>query len=126
MDNKMKRDPEPVPAMSYRLADNRSALHGRAFLTGTQALVRLLLLQRKWDEAHGLRTAGFVSGYRGSPLAGLDVELWRAETDLKAHDIRFLPAINEDLAATALMGTQQVGADAQRSFDGVFGMWYGK
>lgn len=126
MNDDMKRDPEPVPATSYRLADNRSALQGRVFLTGTQALVRLLLLQRKWDGAHGLKTAGFVSGYRGSPLAGVDVELWRAGADLEAHDIRFLPAINEDLAATALMGTQQVGADAERSFDGVFGMWYGK
>ncbi|MBT2322353.1 indolepyruvate ferredoxin oxidoreductase family protein [Variovorax paradoxus] len=124
MDEGMKRDTEP--AMNYRLADNRSALHGRVFLTGTQALVRLLLLQRTWDAAHGLKTAGFVSGYRGSPLAGVDVELWRAEAELQAHDIRFLPAVNEDLAATALMGTQQVGGDAERNFEGVFGMWYGK
>jgi indolepyruvate ferredoxin oxidoreductase len=110
----------------YRLEDNRTARAGRVFLTGTQALVRLLFRQQQEDKARGWNTAGYVSGYRGSPLAGVDTELWRAKSDLAEHGIRFLPAINEDLAATAVMGTQQVGLDPEREVDGVFAMWYGK
>jgi indolepyruvate ferredoxin oxidoreductase len=110
----------------YRLEDNRSRLQGRIFLTGTQALVRMLLLQRALDERDGLATGGFVSGYRGSPLAGVDMEMWRAKKELDAARIRFLPAVNEDLAATAVMGTQQVQGDPERTVDGVFAMWYGK
>jgi len=119
---------EAAPALetSYQLADNRTARQGRVFLTGTQALVRLLFRQRQEDKARGWNTAGYVSGYRGSPLAGVDTELWRAGSELAEHDIRFLPAINEDLAATAVMGTQQVGVDPERKVDGVFAMWYGK
>lgn len=112
--------------LSYELRDNRTSRSGRIFLTGTQALVRLLIAQRQVDQRHGRSTAGFVSGYRGSPLASLDSELWRAQHELDAHDIHFLPAINEDLAATAVMGTQQVGSDPERTVDGVFAMWYGK
>ena len=126
MNDTMNSNTRQALAAAYQLTDNRTARHGRVFLTGTQALVRLLLLQRQRDEAHGLHTAGFVSGYRGSPLAGVDTELWRAQAELCAHDINFLPAINEDLAATAVMGSQQVGVDPQRKFDGVFAMWYGK
>ncbi len=100
--------------------------HGRIFLSGQQALVRLLLTQAAADRLAGLSTAGFVSGYRGSPLGGFDRELWKAQDILKQSDIRFLPAINEDLAATSLIGTQRVETDDKRKFDGVFGMWYGK
>ncbi|RUT67524.1 hypothetical protein D0817_25995, partial [Flavobacterium cupreum] len=74
----------------------------------------------------GLNTAGFISGYRGSPLGAVDQEAWRASALLQKSGIEFLPAINEDLAATAVLGSQQVGTDPQRTVDGVFGMWYGK
>ena len=111
---------------TYKLDQNRTALGGRVFLTGTQALTRMLVMQHKLDQLHGLRTAGYVSGYRGSPLAGVDTEMWRSQKLLAEHDITFLPAINEDLAATAVMGTQQVGMDPERKYDGVFAMWYGK
>ena len=95
-------------------------------LTGIQALVRLLLEQARLDRAAGLHTGALVSGYRGSPLGGLDQELWRRAKLLSAHDIRFQPGINEDLAATMLMGTQQLGAFPDASVDGAFGMWYAK
>jgi indolepyruvate ferredoxin oxidoreductase len=111
---------------SYRLADNLTAEAGRVYLSGTQAIVRMLLAQRRSDRERGLKTAGFVSGYRGSPLAALDTELWRSSQQLVDHDITFLPAVNEDLAATAVQGTQQVGLDPKRRRDGVFAMWYGK
>lgn len=110
----------------YRLQDNLTTDGERIFLTGTQALVRMLLTQRRRDRAQGLATAGFVSGYRGSPLGGVDQALWRSQALLDAHDIRFVPAINEDLAATMLMGSQQAGLHTQRRVEGVFGMWYGK
>ena len=97
-------------------------------LSGIQALVRVLLEQAWLDRAAGLRTGGLVSGYRGSPLGGLDQELWRREAMLQAAGIRFQPGLNEDLAATMLWGTQQLDAfpDAGRKVDGVFTMWYGK
>lgn len=95
----------------------------RIFLSGQQALVRLLLSQAELDRSNGVRTAGFVSGYRGSPLGGVDRELVKAKAVLENANIRFLPAINEDLAATALIGTQRVESDPQRLYDGVFGMW---
>ncbi len=110
----------------YRLQDNLTAQDQRIFLTGTQALVRMLLSQRRRDRAMGYNTAGFVSGYRGSPLGGVDQAMWRAKKELDSHDIHFLPAINEDLAATMVMGSQQAGLHPQRKVDGVFGMWYGK
>ncbi len=96
------------------------------FLSGIQALVRVLLEQSRLDRAAGHRTAALVSGYRGSPLGGLDRELWRKQALLDAHDIRFQPGVNEDLAATMLFGTQQIRAFPGQKFDGVFGMWYGK
>jgi len=108
------------------LDDKYTLEKGRVFLTGTQALIRLLLLQRERDQRAGLNTAGFVSGYRGSPLGGLDQSLWRAQQHLQGHHIRFQPGVNEDLAATALWGTQQVGMFPGAKYDGVFGMWYGK
>src|SRR4030081_3011078 len=98
----------------------------RIFLSGTQALVRLPMLQRERDRAAGLNTAGFISGYRGSPLGMYDHALWRAKTFLKQHDIEFAPGLNEDLAATAVWGSQQVGMFPGAKVDGVFGMWYGK
>jgi indolepyruvate ferredoxin oxidoreductase len=115
------------PALSdYRLTDNLTATRGRIFLTGTQALVRILLDERRLDRARGLNTAGFVSGYRGSPLGMVDQALWKARPLLEAHDVRFLPAINEELGSTAVLGTQRVEADEARTVDGVFAMWYGK
>jgi indolepyruvate ferredoxin oxidoreductase len=110
----------------YRLQDNLAATTGAVFLTGTQALVRLLLMQRRADDAAGLKTAGFVSGYRGSPLGMVDQQLWKAKALLEAAGVQFLPAINEDLAATACLGTQRVALDPKRTVDGVTAMWYGK
>jgi indolepyruvate ferredoxin oxidoreductase len=116
-----------APALRpYALADNLDAVTGTVFLTGTQALVRVLLMQRRLDEAAGLRTAGFVSGYRGSPLGMVDQQLWKAKARLDAANIRFLPAINEDLAATACLGVQRVALDPLRTVDGVHALWYGK
>jgi indolepyruvate ferredoxin oxidoreductase len=95
-------------------------------LTGIQALVRVLLEQSRLDRAAGLNTGGFVSGYRGSPLGGLDQELWRRQKLLAERNIRFQPGVNEDLAATMLYGTQQLDAFPGKRVDGVYGMWYGK
>jgi indolepyruvate ferredoxin oxidoreductase len=116
----------PIARPDYRLADNLSATSGAVFLTGTQALVRLLLMQRRRDAAAGLDTRGFVSGYRGSPLGMVDQALWKAGKQLDAVGVRFLPAINEELGATAVLGTQRVEADPERICAGVFAMWYGK
>ncbi|SDR02476.1 indolepyruvate ferredoxin oxidoreductase [Rhizobiales bacterium GAS191] len=110
----------------YDLIDRYRRREGRVFLTGTQALVRLLLDQARRDRAAGLDTAGFVSGYRGSPLGGVDMELWRAKALLAEGRIEFLPAVNEDLAATAVLGSQQVETQPERQVQGVFGLWYGK
>jgi len=111
---------------TYALLDRYVRQGGRVFLTGTQALVRVLLEQRDRDRADGLNTAGFVSGYRGSPLGGVDLELWRAKKFLGERRIEFLPAVNEDLAATAVLGSQQVETNPKREVEGVFGLWYGK
>jgi indolepyruvate ferredoxin oxidoreductase len=111
---------------SYKLSDNLQASSGQVFLTGTQALVRLPLMQKALDAAHGLNTAGFISGYRGSPLGMVDQALWQAQDILDAHRIRFLPAVNEELGATAVLGSQQVETDPERSVDGIFAYWYGK
>src|SRR3546814_294610 len=118
--------PDAPTDTRYRLADNLSATAGRIFLTGSQALARLLLSQQRADAKRGINTAGFVTGYRGSPLAGVDMAMWRARALLDDAHIKFLPAINEDMAATVMMGTQQAGVRADRTVDGVFGMWYGK
>jgi indolepyruvate ferredoxin oxidoreductase len=95
-------------------------------LSGVQALLRILLEQARLDRAAGLNTAGFVSGYRGSPLGGMDLQLWRHAKLLESHAIRFQPGLNEDLAATMLWGAQLLDAFPGRRVDGVFGMWYGK
>ncbi|HEX9395851.1 MAG TPA: indolepyruvate ferredoxin oxidoreductase family protein [Burkholderiales bacterium] len=111
---------------SVTLDDKYTLAQGRVFLTGTQALIRLMMLQRERDLRAGLNTAGYVSGYRGSPLGGLDQALWRAKPHLESHHIKFQPGVNEDLAATAIWGTQQVGMFPGARYDGVFSMWYGK
>jgi indolepyruvate ferredoxin oxidoreductase len=98
----------------------------RIYLSGIQALVRLPILQRERDRLQNLNTAGFISGYRGSPLGMYDHALWRAKSFLQAHDIAFVPGLNEDLAATAVWGSQQVGLFPGAKVDGVFGIWYGK
>lgn len=109
--------------------DDKYALDsGRAFMSGVQALVKLPMLQRQRDALQGKSTAGFISGYRGSPLGGYDQALWKAKKYLQAQNIVFQPGVNEELAATALWGTQQLGfaPPGTNRFDGVFGIWYGK
>jgi len=108
------------------LEDKYTLERGRVFLTGQQALIRLMMLQRARDQRAGLNTAGFVSGYRGSPLGGFDQALWRAQKHLERSHIKFQPGVNEDLAATAIWGTQQVNLFPRARYDGVFSMWYGK
>ncbi|MFX1763662.1 indolepyruvate ferredoxin oxidoreductase family protein [Paraburkholderia sp. A1RI-2L] len=111
---------------SVTLDDKYTLERGRAYMSGIQALVRLPMLQQERDKAAGLNTAGFISGYRGSPLGGLDQSLWKAKQHLAAHQIVFQPGVNEDLAATAVWGSQQVNLYPSAKYDGVFSMWYGK
>jgi indolepyruvate ferredoxin oxidoreductase len=113
-----------VPGVS--LDDKYDLSKQRIFITGTQAIVRVMLMQRLRDRVAGLNTAGFVSGYRGSPLGGLDQQFFRMQAKLKALDIVFQPGLNEDLAATAVWGTQQAEMRGQGRYDGVFSIWYGK
>ena len=108
------------------LEDKYTSDQDRVYLTGIQALVRLALVQRRRDVAAGLNTAGFISGYRGSPLGGLDEALWKAKKHLQAHHIKFQPGVNEELAATAVWGSQQVDLIGESNYDGVFALWYGK
>jgi indolepyruvate ferredoxin oxidoreductase len=112
---------------SVTLDDKYALESGRAFMSGIQALVRLPMLQRVRDAKAGLNTAGFVSGYRGSPLGGYDQALWSARKHLAANHVVFQPGVNEELAATAIWGTQQLEFDkANKKYDGVFAIWYGK
>ncbi|MGV6804871.1 MAG: indolepyruvate ferredoxin oxidoreductase family protein [Ruegeria sp.] len=111
---------------NYQLADRYEQANGRVFLTGTQALARILMDQARRDRQAGLNTAGFVSGYRGSPLGALDLELWRARDRLTSDRITFMPAVNEDLGATAVLGAQQATLDPHCEVEGIFSMWYGK
>jgi len=108
------------------LDDKYAQPHGRVLVSATQALTRLLMEQRVRDLAAGLNTAGYVSGYRGSPLGTLDKALWDAERHLKAHHVVFRPGVNEDLAATAIWGTQQLKVFEGARYDGVYALWYGK
>ncbi|CAD6545224.1 hypothetical protein LMG27952_04277 [Paraburkholderia hiiakae] len=110
----------------YRLEDRYLREDGAVFLTGTQALVRILIEQARADRLAGLKTAGLVSGYRGSPLGGFDQELWRQKTLLADFDVRFEPGLNEDLGATMLWGAQQLDAFPGKRVEGVYSMWYGK
>src|SRR3954468_11544939 len=108
------------------LDDKYDLSKDRVFLTGTQAIIRLLLMQRERDRREGFNTAGFVSGYRGSPLGGLDLNLYRVSKLLKPRNIVFQPGLNEELAATAVWGAQQAEMRGEGKYDGVFGVWYGK
>ncbi len=108
------------------LDDKYTVTDGRIFITGTQALVRLPIMQHMRDQAAGLNTACYISGYRGSPLGAYDQQLWAAGRHLKDHNIVFQPGVNEDIAATAIWGTQQMGFHGKPKYDGVFGVWYGK
>jgi len=109
-----------------RLDDKYRLATGHLYLTGTQALTRLPMLQHQRDQARGLNTGGFISGYRGSPLGGLDKSLWEARDYLKQNAIHFQPGLNEELAATAVWGSQQTNLFPGARYDGVFAMWYGK
>ena len=111
---------------TYKLNDRYDRTSGRVFMTGTQALTRIMLDQARRDKKAGLNTAGFVSGYRGSPLGGLDQEMWRIAKRLEEARVKFLPAVNEDLGATAVLGAQQAHLDPHCEVEGVFSMWYGK
>ncbi|MFZ6672813.1 indolepyruvate ferredoxin oxidoreductase family protein [Undibacterium sp. Xuan67W] len=122
-----------APIKSQTLIDNDITLddkftleRGRAFMTGTQALLRLMMLQRQADEKAGLNTAGFISGYRGSPLGNVDLTAAKAKKHLEKAHVKFHPGVNEDLAATSVWGTQQVNLFPGAKYDGVFAMWYGK
>ncbi len=108
------------------LDDKYTLTTGRIFITGTQALVRLPMMQQQRDLREGHSTAGYISGYRGSPLGGFDEQIGRAKKHLDAHHVVFVPGVNEDLAATAVWGTQQAEIGGEGKYDGVFSMWYGK
>jgi len=118
--------PTTLVRPNAQLSDALWATSGTAYLTGTQALLRILLMQRARDAAAGLETRGFLSGYRGSPLGAVDQAVWKAGAKFTEQGIRFLPAINEELAATAVLGTQRVQSDPEREAEAVFAMWYGK
>lgn len=112
--------------LDYTLDDKYLLDEGNVFLSGTQALVKLPLIQKKIDEHNGINTAGFISGYPGSPLGGYDHALHQASDFLKKNEIVFQPGLNEDLAATALHGSQQTTLVDNPKYDGVFGIWFGK
>ncbi|QND82565.1 Indolepyruvate ferredoxin oxidoreductase [Chromobacterium vaccinii] len=115
--------------MSIRHADleeKYTAPTGQVLMTGIQALVRLPMLQQELDRAAGLNTAGYVTGYRGSPLGNVDQTMIKAKKHLDAHNVVFHPGLNEDLAATAVWGTQQVNIFEGAKYDGVYSLWYGK
>ncbi len=115
-----------MPLKSVSLDDKYTFDEGRVFITGTQALIRLTMMQRRRDLAAGLNTAGYVTGYRGSPLGTVDMEFWRNKVMVEDHHIHFKAGVNEDLAATAVWGTQQTNLYDDALYDGVFAIWYGK
>ncbi|HMJ30386.1 MAG TPA: indolepyruvate ferredoxin oxidoreductase family protein, partial [Xanthobacteraceae bacterium] len=108
------------------LDDKYDLAKSRIFVTGFQAIVRLCLMQKERDRQAGLNTAGYVTGYRGSPLGTLDLQFIRAQRALDKYDVRFQAGVNEDIAATAIWGSQQAELRGEGRFDGVFGLWYGK
>ena len=108
------------------LSDKYTSREGKIFLTGIQALVRLPLIQKELNESNHLNTGGFISGYKGSPLGGYDLELERAKEHLKDKSIYHQPGLNEELGATAVWGSQQGEFKDRGNKDGVFGIWYGK
>ena len=115
-----------MPKRTVSLDDKFNLEEPHQILTGTQAIVRLALMQKQRDRMAGLDTAGYVSGYRGSPIAGLEGIFERARKIIEKHDILFHPGLNEDLAATAIWGTQQAELRGEGRYDGVFAIWYGK
>ena len=115
-----------IEKRSVSLVDKYTLKKGYAFMTGIQALVRLPLVQRELDLKAGLNTAGYISGYRGSPLGGYDQQLELNTKLLNEYHVKFQPGVNEDLAATALWGTQQTELGGEGKYDGIFGIWYGK
>jgi indolepyruvate ferredoxin oxidoreductase len=117
---------QPQVDRNYTLEDKYTRQEGRIYLSGIQALVRLPIMQALRDRAAGLNTAGFISGYRGSPLGGLDQALWGAKKHLTAYNVEFRAGLNEDLAATMVWGSQQANLFPGAKYDGVFAMWYGK
>lgn len=117
---------EPRDIKSFTLEDRYTAADGTVIMSGIQALARLALNQQRADKARGLHTAGLITGYRGSPIGVLDFVLEGIPHLLEEHHIRFIPAVNEDLAATAIMGSQTVNLLPEPKFDGVCGIWYGK
>ena len=117
---------EPQPSHEISLDDKWTLERGRAFMTGTQALIRLPMMQRERDLKAGLNTAGYITGYRGSPVTSVDMTAVKAKKHLDAHHVKFHPGMNEDLAATAVWGTQQTNLFKDAKYDGVFSMWYGK
>ncbi|TFW25020.1 indolepyruvate ferredoxin oxidoreductase family protein [Massilia arenosa] len=124
LDRSQLAQPQDKPTVS--LDDKWTLERGKAFMTGTQALVRLPMLQRERDLRAGLNTAGYITGYRGSPVTSIDMTALKAKKHLEAHHVKFHPGMNEDLAATAVWGTQQTNMFPGAKYDGVFGMWYGK
>ncbi|MFV0299302.1 MAG: pyruvate ferredoxin oxidoreductase, partial [Paracoccus sp. (in: a-proteobacteria)] len=110
----------------YELTDRYTRTEGRVFLTGTQAIVRMALDQARRDRARGLNTRGYVSGYRGSPVGGIDLEIGHNRQIVAEAGVEFLPAVNEEFGATQMIGTQQVETDPDKTCLGVFGLWYGK
>ena len=116
----------PLRRNAVSLEDKYDLAKNRIFITGTQAIVRLLLMQKERDRRNGLNTAGFVTGYRGSPLGAVDMQLEAAAKYLRPEEVVFVPALNEDLGATAVWGTQQAEMRGEGRYDGVFGLWYGK
>jgi indolepyruvate ferredoxin oxidoreductase len=122
----MPASAKPVLDRDYTLEHKFTRTEGRIYLSGVQALVRLPLMQRLRDAAAGRNTAGFISGYRGSPLGGFDLELWKAKKHLAEAGVKFSPGLNEDLGATMVWGTQQTNLFPGAKVEGVFGMWYGK
>ena len=117
---------QAAPDPEITLDDKWTLERGRAFMTGTQALIRLPMLQRERDLRAGLNTAGYITGYRGSPVTSVDMTAIKAKKHLDAHHVKFHPGMNEDLAATAVWGTQQTNLFKDAKYDGVFAMWYGK
>jgi len=117
---------ELSPAQDITLDDKWTLERGRAFMTGTQALIRLPMMQRERDLKAGLNTAGYITGYRGSPVTSIDMTAMKTKKYLDAHHVKFHPGMNEDLAATAVWGTQQTNLFEDAKYDGVFSMWYGK
>ena len=115
-----------IEIMEYKLIDEFEKINGTVIMSGINALVRLLVEQSKADRRAGLNTAGFVSGYRGSPLGGLDLALMKNSNLIEDNNIEFQPAVNEELGVTAVYGSQIVNLLPDPKYDGVFGMWYGK